>query len=115
MISRAPATTTPRARAACTDFTISASPIARSRPKETQVFVTINDLVSGKIWDRPGAKQNPANIAILQTLALVQKILEEESERTTITHEGTRQLLAASGVLPRSVQAPDWVQYGLAG
>lgn len=52
-------------------------------------------------------------VAYAQTLALVHKVLAEESEVATISHEGTCQLLAATGLLPRTVVAPEWVQFGL--
>jgi hypothetical protein len=48
-----------------------------------------------------------------QTMALVQKVLQEEAEVAAVSHEGTRQLLAATGLLPRTVSLPEWVQYGL--
>jgi len=54
------------------------------------------------------------DLATLQTLALVQKAMEDESERSTTTHEGIRQLLAATGLLPRSVAGAEWVRFGIA-
>jgi hypothetical protein len=48
-----------------------------------------------------------------QTMALVHKCLEEESEQATTSQEGTRQLLTAVGILPRTVDLPEWAQYGL--
>jgi len=48
-----------------------------------------------------------------QTMVLVQKVLQEEAEAAAVGHEGTRQLLAATGLLPRTVALPEWVQYGL--
>jgi hypothetical protein len=48
-----------------------------------------------------------------QTMVLVQKALQEEAEIAAVSHEGTRQLLAATGILPRTVSLPEWVQYGL--
>jgi hypothetical protein len=76
-----------------------------------------------RIWqqfDRDGVlRKFPARTDILkgaeiQTLALLQKALEEDSEIATVTHEGTRQLLAATGLLPRNVVAPNWIQFGWA-
>jgi hypothetical protein len=49
-----------------------------------------------------------------QTLTLVRKAMEEEGERATVTLEGTRQLIAALGLLPRSVEAPQWIDLGMA-
>lgn len=58
--------------------------------------------------------QNQNDIPVLQTLALVQKALEEEGERATATHEAVRQLLAATGLVPHNVQAGEWLQFGIA-
>ena len=49
-----------------------------------------------------------------QTLTLVLKAMQEDGERATVTHEGTRQLIAALGLLPRSVEAPQWIDFGMA-
>jgi hypothetical protein len=49
-----------------------------------------------------------------QTLTLVLKAMEEDGERATVTHEGTRQLIATLGLLPRSVEAPQWIDFGMA-
>jgi hypothetical protein len=48
-----------------------------------------------------------------QTIQLLVTALEEEAELATITHEGARQLVAATGLLPRSVMAPEWIQFGI--
>jgi hypothetical protein len=48
-----------------------------------------------------------------QTLQLMITALQEEAELATITHEGARQLIAATGLLPRSVMAPEWIQFGI--
>jgi hypothetical protein len=61
-----------------------------------------------EIWD------DAAAISYMQTLVLVEKILATEAERATISHEATRQLLFATGMLPRNVEVPEWIQYGLA-
>ncbi len=80
------------------------------------VLVGRDELLSGRVWERKevlfGGAAN--KVAILQTLTLVQKALEEESERTTLSHEGARQLLAATGLLPGNVEVPEWVLSGLA-
>jgi hypothetical protein len=49
-----------------------------------------------------------------QTLTLVRKAMEEEGERAAVTLEGTRQLIDALGLLPRSVEAPQWIDLGMA-
>lgn len=40
--------------------------------------------------------------------------MREEAEIASATHEGTLQLIAASGLLPRTASAHEWVRYGLA-
>ena len=72
-----------------------------------------DELVSGKVWDVPQGKYNSGTVAIKQTLALVHRGLEDEAERAAITHEGARQLLAATGLLPRTVEVPEWIQFGM--
>ncbi len=47
------------------------------------------------------------------TLALVDNALQRESEISSATHEGTQQLFAETGLLPRTVIAPEWVRFGL--
>jgi hypothetical protein len=50
----------------------------------------------------------------MQTLALLKFAMEEESEWATVTHECVRQLEAATGLIPRNVNAAEWAQFGLA-
>ncbi len=47
------------------------------------------------------------------TIALVRKALAEESELAGVSHEGTHQLLIATGLMPRTVVLPEWLQVGL--
>jgi hypothetical protein len=59
----------------------------------------------------------------LQTMMLMLKSLEEDGQLATASHDGTRQLLAATGLkgsgeperplLPRAVVAPEWIQFGM--
>jgi uncharacterized protein DUF1570 len=71
------------------------------------------ELILGTVWDRAEAKNNVSEVAAVQTLTLMQKAMEEESEKASITHEATRQLLFATGMLPRFVNVPEWVQSGI--
>lgn len=57
-------------------------------------------------------KPNPL-VPRAQTLALLQRALEDESELVASTQVGVEQLIAASGLLPRTVPAPQWLQFGL--
>src|SRR5207249_4169216 len=63
---------------------------------------------------RREAMQMQTQVAWMQTFNLIQKAMEEESDRATITHEGCRQLLTATGLLPRTLASPDWIHEGLA-
>lgn len=76
--------------------------------------ISREELISGDIWKRAQAKQNVFGAAAYQTLAIVQRAMEDEGERASISHEATRQLLFATGVLPRLVNVPEWVQSGMA-
>lgn len=74
-----------------------------------------DELLNGDLWKRSDAKgPNALPYAIVQTMGVIQKAMEDQSERTTLSHEAVRQLLAASGLVPRNLVAPDWVQEGLA-
>jgi hypothetical protein len=73
-----------------------------------------NELLNGEVWKRSDAKPNALPLAIIQTMAVVQKAMDEEAERTTLSHEGVRQLLAATGLLPSNVAVPEWIEEGLA-
>jgi len=73
---------------------------------------TRDELLSGG-----GFKKDPQVNMILpqqQTYALVQKAMEAENESASASHEGIRQLLSASGLLPRNVLAPEWLEFGMA-
>jgi hypothetical protein len=69
-----------------------------------------NDLLVGK--RKRGVLLN--EYARAATLVLLKKALEDESERASISHEGTRQLLAAVGLAPRSIELPRWIDFGMA-
>ncbi len=85
---------------------------------------------SASIWDTPGwnrydiltGKEKmgyPRTGATLEerayagSLAVLTKALEVESARAGVSHDATRQLLFASGLLPRGVTVPEWVQFGM--
>jgi hypothetical protein len=76
-------------------------------------FIGDDELLSGKVWDNPKNRQMSNDIIYTQTLLILQKALEDDAERATITHEGTRQLLIASGMFPRHVNVPEWVVAGI--
>jgi hypothetical protein len=49
-----------------------------------------------------------------QTLALLLRALERDSELCSTSNGVTRQLLQATGMLPRGLTAPEWIQSGMA-
>ncbi len=73
-----------------------------------------------------GTKSVPAlKAANEQVLALVQKVMEEEDERVSTSHEAARQLLASAGLparegglwvpfVSRNLSGPEWARFGLA-
>src|SRR6185369_12960190 len=54
----------------------------------------------------------PEDFARANTLAFVEKFVVEDSEVAAISREGTRQLLFATGGLPRHVTLPNWLTQG---
>jgi len=69
--------------------------------------------VNLKTWKQPRGKNfQPQEAAHANMMGLIKRALEEESEIATTSHQGSRQLLAAIGMLPRGVEIPEWVQFG---
>jgi hypothetical protein len=58
-----------------------------------------------------GAKR-PEEVARMQTTALVDRLVEDAATMAAISREGSRQLLTATGRLPRYVELPDWLAHG---
>lgn len=58
-----------------------------------------------------GATEDQA--VVVQCFSLLYKAMEYDAELSSTTHDGTRQLLYASGLLPRNVIVPEWVEFGL--
>ena len=71
------------------------------------------ELITGKEYVGYPKATPPASLAGAETLALLMKALEDESERAGVTHDASRQLLFASGLLPRGVAVPEWLQFGM--
>src|SRR5262249_10781012 len=70
-----------------------------------------------KVRDTLGVKQKDFLKEVypkMQTLALLEKALEDEAELAAVSHEGTRQLAVASGLFSRNVILPEWVSFGFA-
>lgn len=60
-----------------------------------------------------GGKNSIQDISYAHTMALFLRGVQEQTERQAVTHVGTLQLATASGLLPRTVTAPHWVQFGV--
>jgi hypothetical protein len=89
--------------------------VRNNQQKFSESKVTLHDLLNdAKIVQRRGSDVGRTRIPVLQTLALLQEAMQEESEHATVTHECVRQLEAASGLIPRNVNAAEWAQFGLA-
>jgi hypothetical protein len=70
---------------------------------------------SGPPLDKEGKKgKRPEEVARMQTLALVERLVEDRALMAAITREGGRQLLYATGQLPRHVDLPEWLFHGSA-
>ncbi|MBO0701246.1 MAG: hypothetical protein J2P46_22805, partial [Zavarzinella sp.] len=64
--------------------------------------------------DNPTAPKTYAEYARASTLTLVDQLLKEEAEIASASSEGTKQIFAETGLLPRNVLAPEWVRTGIA-
>jgi hypothetical protein len=71
-------------------------------------------LLDGTEKRRTNITPNPAEFQRVMTLALLERALADEAERAAVTHEGTRQLLVATGLIPRTVVVPQWAEFGSA-
>jgi hypothetical protein len=77
--------------------------------KELKTAVTAGEAKSG--GDTSGLLKGRGDES-LQTAMLMLKALEQDAEVAAVTQEGSRQMLASSGLLPRHVEVPDWVEFG---
>lgn len=85
-----------------------------------QTGVSRTDLLEGKgpRIDTSGTVKDakkPDEVARMMTWALVERYLQEEAEWSGVSREASRQLLYATGVLPRNVVLPTWLSEGAAG
>jgi len=72
-----------------------------------------NEVIKGARSGIPrGVSEADKQNARIRSLLL--KSLEEEWEATGMSHEASRQLLFASKLLPPKVNAPEWLQFGMA-
>lgn len=68
-----------------------------------------DDLLMGRF--KGGVK--PDDSAYAQEVALLLKAMQDECEVQVVTHVGSQQLMAATGLLPGTVAAPLWLQHGI--
>lgn len=70
-----------------------------------------DELLKGGGWN---ANRDPGEVAKNETMALVLRGIQEDAIVSSISHQNIRQLMAAAGLLPRNVNAPEWVRFGMA-
>ena len=58
--------------------------------------------------------RNGLDVIEMTTLAVIDAAVEEQANRAMITSNGTRQLYAAAGLLPKHVHLPEWLESGTA-
>ncbi|VTR98352.1 DUF1570 domain-containing protein [Tuwongella immobilis] len=75
----------------------------------------LSNLLKGEVPRTSGGQKSTGElVARAQTLALMERALIQESEQSSVSHEGSRQLLVAAGLMPRFVDAPEWLRFGSA-
>jgi hypothetical protein len=62
---------------------------------------------------KPKGTTDPEIFRDAQLVALLLKAMETEAQRTTVSHNASRQLLYSAGLLPRNVSAPEWFLFGM--
>ena len=70
-------------------------------------------LLRGEVNKGAPRGADPAEQVKNQMVALLLKALEEESMIASVSHVGTVQLAVATGLLPKHVQEPEWIRYGI--
>jgi hypothetical protein len=70
-------------------------------------------LLDGSAKRRPSTTAE-GDFARMMTFALLERALDDEAERAAVSHEGSRQLFVASGLVPRTAVLPQWVEFGSA-
>jgi hypothetical protein len=70
-------------------------------------------LLQGRGGSGAPANIQPTDLYTAQSMALLVKAMEHDAERATVSHFASRQLLFASGLLPRGVTAPEWALFGM--
>ena len=82
--------------------------------QNSQSGLELDKLLAGKALSKKAMEDLDANqIVYAQLLAMALKAAAEEGDFATVSHEGTQQLAAATGLLPRRVRVPSAVRFGL--
>jgi hypothetical protein len=71
-----------------------------------------NQLLQGRRSGAPPTAQM-LDLCTAEAMALLEKAMEYDAEQASITHFASRQLLFASGLLPRGVVVPEWALFGV--
>jgi hypothetical protein len=71
------------------------------------------DLLNGSYTKGTDPQADGVTIVRNQVKTLLLQALESESELAAVSHDGTLQLASVTGSIPRTVSAPEWVQFGV--
>jgi hypothetical protein len=71
------------------------------------------NVLRGTKLPRPTSPDQVAKHVHAAAAALALKALEDNSEQASVSNDASRQLLFASGLLPRNVVVPEWALYGM--
>jgi hypothetical protein len=94
-------------------FQLTASEIDKQL-SDTSAGLNLKKLLQGTALSKKEQQDaEPKDLAYGRVIALAQAAAEEEGEISTVTHEVTQQLAAATGLLPRRVQVPSSVRLGI--
>lgn len=81
-----------------------------------QILLEASDKGGGpKLFPTPGVvkdSRTPNDVARMMTWAMVDRFTQDEAEWAAVSREGSRQLLYATGRLPRHVAIPQWLENG---
>jgi hypothetical protein len=82
-------------------------------------FQSLRDLADGLQKMKKDALKNRTAatkdiVRLAQSFQLLAKVIQEQEDISTVSHECTHQMAANTGLLPRHVQIPLWVHEGLA-
>ncbi len=55
----------------------------------------------------------PDEIIRNQMIALLLRAMQDESALATVSHVASQQLVVAAGLLPRNVEVPEWIEFGM--